>query len=115
MECLAVAAPFGAEARQKYRFQVDPEGEVQVWDSTAGHYTRCHSLETKDLERIKRIAIGKMLDLKGVMIKAGEFMWRHAGPGHCPLEVALEIERASEENDYQEYYAASNGRIYRWG
>ena len=36
------------------RFAIDGD-DVLVFDAVAGHYTRCHSLTTAQIKRIKRI------------------------------------------------------------
>jgi endoglucanase Acf2 len=35
---------------------VDSDGTVRVYDSTAGHYTTCHSLSARDIGRIRAAA-----------------------------------------------------------
>lgn len=37
-----------------YRAQVDTDGAVRVWDSIAGHYTRCHSLTPAQIASAQR-------------------------------------------------------------
>lgn len=37
-----------------YRAQVDTDGTVRVWDSVAGHYTRCHSLTAAQIASAQR-------------------------------------------------------------
>ncbi len=37
-----------------YRAQVDTDGTVRVWDSVAGHYTRCHSLTATQIASAQR-------------------------------------------------------------
>ena len=39
-----------------YRFTVDPDGTVRVWDSIAGHYTRCHGMTPREESRIRNLA-----------------------------------------------------------
>jgi hypothetical protein len=39
------------------RVAVEPDGSVLVWDSIAGHYTRCHSLGPSAVRRIRRLAV----------------------------------------------------------
>lgn len=39
-----------------YRAIVDTDGTVRVWDSVAGHYTRCHSLSPRRIARARREA-----------------------------------------------------------
>lgn len=45
----AFAAETGA-----YRAHVDADGTVRVWDSVAGHYTRCHSLTPAQVASAQR-------------------------------------------------------------
>jgi hypothetical protein len=40
---ITVRNAFSSE-RGTYRAIVDADGAVRVWDSVAGHYTRCHTL-----------------------------------------------------------------------
>jgi hypothetical protein len=39
------------------RVAVESDGSVLVWDSIAGHYTRCHSLGASAVRRIRRLAV----------------------------------------------------------
>lgn len=48
--------PFSGFPRDEYRCIVESDGNVLVWDSIAGHYTRCHSLSARDLGAIRREA-----------------------------------------------------------
>lgn len=34
----------------------DAQGVVRVWDSTAGHFTTCHSLTDRQQARVRRLA-----------------------------------------------------------
>ena len=52
----AVAKPFTNFPRGKYTFAIDASGIVRVWDSVAGHYTRCHSMSTRGQQRIRTLA-----------------------------------------------------------
>jgi hypothetical protein len=54
-EIKAIAKVFGK--RQEYRFRVEADGSVLVFDSVAGHYTRCHSLSADAQRRIARKAV----------------------------------------------------------
>ena len=53
---LARAKAFSGAPVQEHRFEVDAEGTVRVWDSTAGHYTLCHALSESAKQRIRRLA-----------------------------------------------------------
>ena len=48
--------PFSSLARGKYRILVDADGTVRVWDAIAGHYTTCHSLGKRTMDRIRKMA-----------------------------------------------------------
>lgn len=37
----------------RVRATVDTDGTVRVWDSVAGHYTRCHSLTTAQIASVR--------------------------------------------------------------
>lgn len=50
------AKAFSGEGIRKHRVLVENDGSVLVWDSVAGHYTRCHSLSRSALLRARKIA-----------------------------------------------------------
>lgn len=50
------ARAFAGRGVEDVRCQIDPDGTVTVWDSVAGHYTRCHSLGESAIRRIRRLA-----------------------------------------------------------
>lgn len=52
----ARAKAFRSEGVRAYRFLVEADGAVLVWDSVAGHYTRCHSLSDAATRRIRNLA-----------------------------------------------------------
>lgn len=52
------AKAFAGRGVETIRCTVDA-GSVRVWDSTAGHYTLCHSLSPAAQRRIRRLAAGK--------------------------------------------------------
>lgn len=56
---VTVRNAFSSE-RGSYRATVDADGTVRVWDSTAGHYTTCHSL-TPAQERSARARFAKAI------------------------------------------------------
>ena len=53
---IARAKAFSNEGAKRHIFQVEPNGEVLVWDSVAGHYTTCHALSKAAMKRIREIA-----------------------------------------------------------
>lgn len=53
------AKAFTGRGVEAIRCTVDAAGSVRVWDSTAGHYTLCHSLSPAAQRRIRRLAAGK--------------------------------------------------------
>lgn len=55
-EITAIAAAFTGEGVRSYRFQVDADGTVRVYDSVAGHYTLTHALSEGAQKRIRRLA-----------------------------------------------------------
>ena len=52
----ARARAFQSEPIQAYRFEIEPDGTVRVYDSVAGHYTLCHSLSRSAISRLRRLA-----------------------------------------------------------
>jgi len=53
---IARAKAFAGRPVGEYRFRVDADGDVLVWDDIARHYTRCHSLSESAIRRIRRLA-----------------------------------------------------------
>jgi len=49
---------FSTETRRPYRMTVDADGTVRVYDSTAGHYTTCHSMSERSMQIARRKARG---------------------------------------------------------
>ena len=47
---------FSGEGRRANRATVDADGTIRVWDSTAGHYTLCHSVRPSTARRLRAIA-----------------------------------------------------------
>ncbi len=47
---------FSCETARNYRFCVDSDGDVTVWDSSSEIWTRCHSLGDADIETIREKA-----------------------------------------------------------
>lgn len=47
---------FSTEPMGTYQCMVEPDGSVYVYDSVAGHYTRCHALSENQLRRVRRLA-----------------------------------------------------------
>ena len=45
---------FSCEGIRLNRIQIDADGTVRVYDSIAGHYTRCHSLSPKTQARLRK-------------------------------------------------------------
>jgi hypothetical protein len=56
IEIEARAKAFSSEGVGAYRFRVDADGTVRVFDSIAGHYTLCHSLSESAKRRIRKLA-----------------------------------------------------------
>lgn len=56
---------FATEGVRENRIRITEDGSVLVWDSVAGHYTRCHSLSPAAQRRIRRMATARFgrLDL----------------------------------------------------
>jgi len=52
IEITARAKAFTSEPVRQYKFRVELDGSVLVWDSVAGHYTQCHSLSESAKKRI---------------------------------------------------------------
>jgi hypothetical protein len=50
------AKPFRAEPIGFHKFCVQDDGTVLVYDSVAGHFTRCHALTAQQLRRIRQSA-----------------------------------------------------------
>jgi len=55
LNTVTVRNAFSTE-RGTYRAIVDADGTVRVYDSVAGHYTRCHSLTPRRIARARREA-----------------------------------------------------------
>lgn len=47
---------FTGDPIKTHRVRVEGDGNVQVWDSVAGHYTNCHSLSEPTVRRIRKLA-----------------------------------------------------------
>ena len=56
IEITARAKAFSTEAMQEYRFSVESDGTVRVYDDVAGHFTLCHSLSAGQQQRIRKLA-----------------------------------------------------------
>lgn len=57
IEIKARAKAFTGQGVRDHRFYVDlNDGEVLVWDSVAGHYTRCNCLGDAARRRIFKLA-----------------------------------------------------------
>lgn len=52
----AVAKPFSTFPRGAYKFLVEADGTVTVWDEIAEHYTHCHSMSARTMARIRHLA-----------------------------------------------------------
>jgi hypothetical protein len=52
----ARAKAFSTFPISTYRFLVDADGTVRVWDKIAGHYTTCHALSFSAQRRIRKLA-----------------------------------------------------------
>lgn len=50
------ARAFAGRPIEDVRCRVEADGTVLVWDSVAGHFTRCHSLSESAIRRIRRLA-----------------------------------------------------------
>ena len=50
-----IAKVFGV--RKAYRFMVDADGTVRVYDSVAGYYTTCHSMSEAAMRRVRKAAM----------------------------------------------------------
>ena len=50
------ARAFAGRPIEEVRCRLEPDGTVLVWDSVAGHFTRCHSLVKSAVGRIRRLA-----------------------------------------------------------
>ena len=50
------AKAFTHEGTRDYRFLIDPDGTVRVWDKYAQHYTACHVLSDSEQKRIRDLA-----------------------------------------------------------
>jgi len=53
------AEAFTGEGRRNKKAIVSGDGSVRVWDSVAGHYTSCHALTEKVVNRIRKQAAKK--------------------------------------------------------
>jgi hypothetical protein len=47
---------FSGESIKTNKVRVETDGNVQVWDSVAGHYTNVHSLSESTIRRIRKLA-----------------------------------------------------------
>lgn len=56
-EITARAKAFSGEGVRSHKFSVDHDGTVRVWDSIAGHYTNCHAMTPRALNRVRKMAI----------------------------------------------------------
>lgn len=52
----AKAKAFSTESARQYRFMVDADGTVRVWDDVAGYYTTCHIISERVRRRLVRLA-----------------------------------------------------------
>ena len=50
------AKAFSGRKIETVRCMVDDDGTVRVWDSVAGHYTRCHVLSESAQRRARKLA-----------------------------------------------------------
>ena len=55
VEIITRANAFNTETERDYRFLVDGDS-VLVWDSVADHFTTCHSLNNREIRRIRQMA-----------------------------------------------------------
>ena len=39
-----------------YRILVEADGDILVYDSIAGHFTRCHALTPAQIKRLRKLA-----------------------------------------------------------
>lgn len=46
---------FTGSAVKINKIHVSDDGTVEVWDSAAGHYTRCHALTARSIGKISRL------------------------------------------------------------
>jgi hypothetical protein len=56
IEIEARAKAFSGEGVKTHRFEVDPTGDVRVWDEVAGYFTNCNSLSESAKKRIAKLA-----------------------------------------------------------
>lgn len=56
IEIEARAKAFSGQGVKTNRFQVEPNGNVRVWDDVAGYYTNCNSLSDGAKKRIAKLA-----------------------------------------------------------
>lgn len=47
---------FTGDRLSSHRCMVSADGAVRVWDSVAGHYTRCHALSESARRRARSLA-----------------------------------------------------------
>jgi hypothetical protein len=47
------ARPFSSEGRGKYKFEVEPDGTIRVYDSVAGHFVLARGLSVRDANRVR--------------------------------------------------------------
>ena len=52
----ARAKAFSGDPIGAYKFAVDADGVVRVYDEVAGHYTVCHALGESAQKRIRKLA-----------------------------------------------------------
>ena len=48
---------FSCEGIRENKLALDIDGKINVWDSIAGYYTRCHILTPRTQRRLARLAI----------------------------------------------------------
>lgn len=56
---IARAKAFSSESARKYKFCVDTDGTVRVYDSVAGHFTLVHGMSVDAKRRIRKLALGR--------------------------------------------------------
>lgn len=56
IEIEARAKAFSGQGVKTHRFQVEPNGDVRVWDEVAGYFTNCNSLSDGAKKRIAKLA-----------------------------------------------------------
>jgi hypothetical protein len=48
---------FTGHSIETLQVMVDSDGSIRVWDSVAGHYTRCHALTPAAQRRIRKVGL----------------------------------------------------------